>query len=73
MQIVEKAGSFQFTITPDAPTNRDLGILDRLLSKAPKPVTFEMILPDLDNRAFTSGAGTVKLHQKEWQSSTGSS
>lgn len=28
-----------------------------------KPLTFEMILPYMDHRAFTSGAGTLPLHQ----------
>jgi hypothetical protein len=73
MQIVEKAGRFQFTISLDAPVSRDLGTVGRLLSKAPQPLTFEMVLPGLDHRAFTSGAGTVELHQREWQSSAGSS
>jgi hypothetical protein len=38
-------------------------------SKPPEPVSFEMVLPNLDHRAFTSGSGTVALHQKNWQSS----
>ena len=58
MQIVRAAGRFQFAIT-----------LDSAASKS-RPLTFEMMLPELDNRAFTSGAGTVALHQKGWQSST---
>src|SRR5580704_8910073 len=70
MQIVQEAGRFQFTITLDAPVNEDLGIVDRLLNKTTQPLAFEMVLPELDHRAFTSGAGTVALHQKEWQSST---
>jgi hypothetical protein len=37
--------------------------------KAPSPLRFEMVLPELDHRAFTSGSGTVALHQKDWQSS----
>jgi hypothetical protein len=71
MHIVENAGSFQFTITLDVPVSHD-GFIDRLVSKAPQPLTFEMVLPVLIQRAFTTGAGTLKLHQKEWQS-TGSS
>jgi len=70
MQIVQAAGRFQFKITLDAPMSRDLGIVDRLLNKTARPLIFEMVLPELDHRAFTSGAGTVALHQKEWQSST---
>jgi hypothetical protein len=69
MQIVQDAGRFQFTLALDAPTSEDFGIADRLLKKATQPLTFEMDLPELDHRAFTSGSGTVALHQKEWQSS----
>jgi hypothetical protein len=72
MQIVEKAGQFQFAIMLDAPASQDVGIFGRLLSKAPQPLTFEMLLPGLNQRAFTSGAGTVELHQREWQSTSGS-
>jgi hypothetical protein len=67
---VENAGSFQFTITLDVPINQDSGFIDRLVSKTPQPLTFEMVLPALVERAFTTGAGTLKLHQKEWQSSS---
>jgi hypothetical protein len=70
MQIVQAAGRFQFTITLDCPVRRDLGMADRLRNKAAQPLTFERVLPELDHRAFTSGVGTVKLHQQEWQSST---
>lgn len=73
MQIVEKPGRFQFTITLDTPVSQNVGIVGRLLGKAPQPLTFEMVLPWLDHRAFTSGAGTVELHQREWQSSSGGS
>jgi hypothetical protein len=69
MQIVQEAGRFQFTLTLDAPVREDLGIADRLLNKPTQPLAFEMVLPDLDHRAFSSGSGTVTLHQKDWQSS----
>jgi hypothetical protein len=68
MQIVEDAGNFKFKLTLDAALAEDFGPLDRLWRKDPQPVTFEMILPALDHRAFTSGSGTVALHQKAWQS-----
>jgi hypothetical protein len=68
MQIVEDAGNFKFKLTLDAGLAEDFGPLDRLWRKDPQPVTFEMILPALDHRAFTSGSGTVALHQKDWQS-----
>ena len=40
----------------------------KLCRKDPQPLGFEMVLPALDQRAFTSGSGTVALHQKDWQS-----
>ena len=58
MQIVRAAGRFQFAIT-----------LDSAASKS-RPLTFEMVLPELDQRSFTGSVGAVALHQKEWQSST---
>jgi len=69
MQIVQAAGRYQFILTLDAALSDELGPLDRLWSRAPKPLTFEMVLPELDHRAFTSGSGTLPLHHKDWQSS----
>ena len=69
MQIVQAAGRFQFTLTLDTALSEDFGFLDRLWRKPPEPLRFEMLLPELDHRAFTSGSGTVALHQKDWQSS----
>ena len=68
MQIVEDAGNFKFKLTLDAALAEDFGLVDRLWRKPPNPIAFEMILPALDHRAFTSGSGTVALHQKDWQS-----
>jgi hypothetical protein len=68
MQIVEAAGAFKFRLSLDAALSEDFGPVDRYLRKEPRPVSFEMILPDLDHRAFTSGSGTVALHQRDWQS-----
>jgi hypothetical protein len=68
MQIVQGAGHFQFTLKLDAALSENFGLLDRFWSKPPEPVSFEMELPELDHRAFTSGSGTVALHQKNWQS-----
>jgi len=48
---------------------RRLGTDESSLKPHGQPLTFEMVLPELDHRAFSSGAGTVMLHQKEWQSS----
>jgi hypothetical protein len=68
MQIVEAAGRFQFKLTLDAAPSEDFGLIDRYLRKEQQPLSFEMTLPELDHRAFTSGSGTVALHQKDWQS-----
>jgi hypothetical protein len=68
MQIVEAAGTFKFKLSLNAALSEDFGLVDRYLRKEPQPVSFQMILPDLDHRAFTSGSGTVALHQKDWQS-----
>jgi hypothetical protein len=70
MQVVSAAGRFQFAITLDTPASRKLGLISRLLSRRLRPLTFEMVLPELDHRAFNSGAGTVVLHQEKWQTST---
>ena len=69
MQIVQAAGRFQFMLTLDVAGSEDFGLLDRLWRSPPEPLRFEMVLPGLDHRAFTSGSGTVALHQKDWQSS----
>jgi hypothetical protein len=69
MQIVQAAGRFEFALTLDTALSEDFGFFDRLWRKPPDPLRFEMLLPELDHRAFTSGSGTVALHQKDWQSS----
>ena len=48
--------------------NENFRPLDRYWREDPQPVSFQMVLPALDRRAFTSGSGTVALHQKDWQS-----
>ena len=68
MQIVETAGNFTFKLSLDAALNESFGPVDRYLRKDPQPLSFEMVLPELDHRAFTSGSGTVALHQKDWRS-----
>jgi hypothetical protein len=68
-QIVQTPGRYQFTITLDSPS-ADYGFLDQLLSKATRPLTFEMILQhEIDHRAFNHGDGTITLRNKNWQSS----
>jgi hypothetical protein len=68
MQIVEAAGTFKFNLSLDAVLSEDFGPIDRYWRKDPQPLSFEMILPDLDQRAFSNGSGTVAMHQKDWQS-----
>jgi hypothetical protein len=68
MQIVPDAGRYKFTLTLDTPNLGD-GFFDRFMSTPNAPVSFEMLLAELDHRAFTSGNGTVALHHKDWQSS----
>ena len=69
MQIVRAAGRFRFMLTLDVAGSEDFGFLDRLWRSPPEPLRFEMVLPEPHHRAFTSGSGTVALHQKDWQSS----
>jgi len=73
MQIVEKEGPYHFMLTIQTALNDDFGLLNRLRQKPPKPVMFEMVLPVLDHRAFTSGSGTLPLHHKSWQTTVSSS
>jgi hypothetical protein len=67
MQIVDKERSYQFMLTMQTTLEEDLGFLNRLWQKPPKPLLFEMVLPVLDHRAFTSGSGTLPLHHKNFQ------
>jgi hypothetical protein len=68
MQIVRDTGRFEFTLTLDAALSEQFGFLDRLWRKPPQPLKFEMTLPVLDHRAFSSGSGTLPLHHANWQS-----
>jgi hypothetical protein len=69
MQIVQAAGTFQFSLALDVAQSEGFGPWDKLWRWDPKPLSFEMVLADLDHRAFTSGSGTVELHHKDWQTS----
>lgn len=70
MQIIPAAGRFRFmlSITMAGATP----VLHPLLSQviggaAPAPLAFQMELPELDHRAFTSGSGTVALNHYDWR------
>lgn len=71
MQIVEQEGSYAFALTLQAAQSEDFGLLDRIWRRSSKPLQFEMVLPVLDHRAFTSGSGTLALHQPDWQTTVG--
>ena len=60
MQIVEAPAQYRFAITPQAAQR------PALLRRRPKPLMFEMTLPYLDHRAFTSGGGTIPMHNASW-------
>jgi len=69
MQIVDKEGTYQFMLTLQTTLEESLGFFGRLRQKPPRPLLFEMTLPVLDHRAFTSGSGTLPLHHKNFQTS----
>ncbi len=58
-QVVQDAGSYSLAIS--------VLTAHRKGASKPKPLAFDMILPYMDHRAFTSGAGTIGLHHPEWQ------
>jgi hypothetical protein len=69
MQIIDKEGSYEFMLALQTTLEESLGFFGRLRQKPPKPLFFEMVLPVLDHRAFTSGSGTLPLHHKNFQTS----
>jgi hypothetical protein len=73
MQIVDKEGTYQFMLTLQTTLEEGLGFFGRLRQKPPRPLLFEMVLPLLDHRAFTSGNGTLPLHHKNFQTSVSAS
>ena len=64
-QIVEAPATFEFTIIPLTARRRGL------FRRKPKSLAFEMTLPHLDHRAFTSGSGSLPLHNARWQPNAG--
>src|SRR5262245_1023323 len=69
MQIIDKEGPYEFMLTLQTTLEEGLGFFGRLRQKPPRPLMFEMVLPVLDHRAFTSGSGTLPLHHKNFQTS----
>src|SRR5262249_56239946 len=73
MQIIEKEGPYQFMLTLQTTLEEGFGLFNRLRQKPTRPLLFEMVLPVLDHRAFTSGSGTLPLHHKNFQTSVSAS
>ncbi len=69
MQVADEQGSYEFGITMRTAIPEDLGVLDRLWSHPPVPVTFTMEMPEIDHRSFAEG--TIGLNAKDWQPSQG--
>ncbi|MGO9485867.1 MAG: hypothetical protein ACLPX9_14975 [Rhodomicrobium sp.] len=58
LQIVEDAGRYKFAMS---------SLTAHAQKKEAQPLEFEMKLPYMDHRAFTTGAGTLPLHHPQWQ------
>lgn len=63
-QIVEGPGPYQFAMTLLTARRNGFSLFGRSKSRS---LLFEMNLPYLDHRAFTSGSGTLPLHHPNWQ------
>ncbi len=63
----QKGGNLNFKLTLVTAQPEDLGILDRIWMVTPEPVSFEMEVPELDHRSFTTG--TLQLHSPNWRAS----
>lgn len=70
MQLLRETGRYQFKLVLNVAVTEDY-FFDRWLRRTPAALTFEMVLPVLDHRAFTSG--TLPLHQKDWATTVGGS
>jgi hypothetical protein len=65
-QIIDGPGLYHFAMVLLTARPEGFSVLGRSKSK---PLIFEMNLPYLDHRAFTSGSGTLGLHHPHWQPS----
>lgn len=68
-QIVDGPGQYQFEL--NLLTARAEGFSLGGRSSTPHPMGFEMVLPYLDHRAFTSGPGSLPLNHPDWQPTGG--
>ena len=66
-QIVDVAGSYEFALTLLTAKQDGLSLLGK---RKPVPMAFEMVLPFIDHRAFTSGSGSLPLNHPEWQATS---
>jgi hypothetical protein len=64
-QIAGDQGPYEFTLTLNTAFPHDLGVLDTLWLKPPPPVTFTMLMPEIDHRVFNTG--TLPLHAPDWK------
>jgi hypothetical protein len=65
-QIVDAPALYRFEMTLLTARREGFSLFGGSKSK---PLLFEMNLPFLDHRAFTSGGGTLPLHHPNWQAS----
>jgi hypothetical protein len=63
-QVANDQGLYRFKLTLNTVFPEDLGFFDRYWLIKPTPVTFEMVMPEIDHRVFTQG--TLPLHAPNW-------
>lgn len=72
-QLVAKEGTYRFKLKVNIAEVADASVIERLVDRwwrrEPAPVEFEMVLPQMDHRAFN--VGTLAMHQKDWKTSVG--
>jgi len=59
---------YKFKLTPNVAFPEDLGVLDHIWATKPEPITFEMVMPEIDHRVFNTG--TLQLHAPQWRVAT---
>lgn len=70
MQIADgKKGEYRFRLSASVAEPEDLGPIDRLWAGPPAPVSFVMIMPEVDHRIFQNG--TLMLYNADWKPSGG--
>lgn len=70
MQIADgKKGEYQLTLSAAVAEPEDLGPIDKLWAGPPEPLTFTMVMPEVDHRYFENG--TLMLYNPSWKPSGG--